>query len=202
MWLDYVHRLLGIVDVSGNILQGVLNIEKGGGTRAQGSEGISNDGLAGKKTSHSNTSIRVSDANDTSPKKQSVSVGNAAHIASTIVKADLCGATLRVTQAKNPTLIGLEGIVAKETESTFIIASKPSPFHRRRRCVKVVPKPNTIFILQVALPHGASLATDAHAPTAASTPYSMEVELFGNQLCNTLPTRATKKYKARKTIEL
>lgn len=104
------------------------------------------------------------------------------HIQTQACKADLLGARLSVTRCANPSFVGVSGIVAKETEGTFIIAVDT----QTKKKFKVVPKRNTTFNLIVPLPQ-----SNDH----------MVVPLQGNQLTNTMVTRAVKKWKARKTMD-
>ncbi|UZJ56359.1 hypothetical protein CBS101457_005679 [Exobasidium rhododendri] len=119
-----------------------------------------------------------------------------------LMKADLCGAPLRVTKALNPSLVGIEGLVARETEHTFVIVTKS--LHPKakasRKLVKVIPKQDSVFCLQIPLPAGAFPPRAAFETAGGST--EVQVPLYGNQFCNNMQTRATKKYKARKTIDL
>lgn len=55
--------------------------------------------------------------------------------------------------------------------------------------VRTVPKHNTVFRVEIP----ASAAPDAPR---------LSLDLYGNQMRYTLPMRATRKHKARKTIEL
>lgn len=113
-------------------------------------------------------------------------VGNAAHmqtIQNTLLKADWTGAKLSVVQATNPALVHLCGIVVQETHETFLMVVEGS------KRIRTVPKQNTVF--RVAIP----------ATQAADAP-RLSLDLYGNQMRYTLPARATRKHKARKTIEL
>lgn len=101
----------------------------------------------------------------------------------TLLKADWTGAKLSVVQSTNPALVRLCGIVVQETHETFLLV----PENEER--VRMVPKQNTVF--RVVIP--ATRAPDAPRLT---------LDLFGNQMRYTLPARATRKHKARKTVEL
>lgn len=130
----------------------------------------------------------------------SINSANQSAIQGTIVKADFTGAPIRVIRAKNPSLVGIQGIVAKEGESTFQLITQPKPVQRRKSAslVKIIPKQDCVFAVQVTIPGDEHAGIDPFAPNLAK----LDVTLYGNQLCNALPTRATKKFKARKTIEL
>lgn len=138
--------------------------------------------------------------------RQTIGVASSSQTAfqNAIVKADFVGAPIRVVRAKNPSLVGIEGLVAKETESTFVVAQQspplPSSTPHKLNLIKTVPKSDTVFTVQVTLP-----TLDGHSTSdqsLISAPSALQFSLHGNQLRNTLPTRATKKFKARKTIEL
>ncbi len=75
---------------------------------------------------------------------------NAAHsgsICSKMVKADLTGALVTVAQSKNPTVVGLSGLVTRESVRCLFIIQKDN-------AVKCLIKPGSVF--RVALPstHG------------------------------------------------
>ncbi len=59
-----------------------------------------------------------------------------------ICRADFHGCFLKVTQATNSCLIGLEGIVVMETRHTFRIIDK-------KNCVKEIPKQGSSFSFEV-----------------------------------------------------
>lgn len=96
---------------------------------------------------------------------------------SSLLKADWTGAKMTVVQSTNPALVHTSGVVAQETHETFILINENG--------ARVVPKRNCIFAVEIAL--------DSRAIT---------IDLHGNQLRYALPARATRKHKARKTIEL
>ncbi|KAK0536137.1 hypothetical protein OC842_002085 [Tilletia horrida] len=148
----------------------------------------------------------------------------------TLSKVDLTGASVRVIRCSDPARVGLQGLVARETENTLLIAVAPPPLHessvqaqrnlqpteaqagdalRQRRSarplsqnvarrdeVRVVPKHNTVFELQVPLP-----PLPSSSATATATAQTLAVPLYGNQMSQGLPTRATKKHKARKSVD-
>ncbi|EAU85092.2 hypothetical protein CC1G_08065 [Coprinopsis cinerea okayama7 len=61
-----------------------------------------------------------------------------------LLKADFHGALLKVKNAKNPCLVGLEGIVVHETENAFKVVTE-------KNAVKLIPKQNSIFTFSVPL---------------------------------------------------
>ncbi|CAO1637107.1 unnamed protein product [Parajaminaea phylloscopi] len=112
-------------------------------------------------------------------------------------KADLVGGAIEITQASNPTLVGVGGIVAKETEHTFVVAqdhstSLKSVSGKTGRQFKVIPKRNTVLLLKVALPR---------RDDTQSSLQQLELPLHGNQMEGALTSRATRKWKQRKTLE-
>ena len=60
------------------------------------------------------------------------------------MKADFNGALIEIINAKNTQLIGLKGIVAKETQQTFIVVDKSDK-------QKILLKANTVF--RIFLPY-------------------------------------------------
>lgn len=101
----------------------------------------------------------------------------------TLLKADWIGAHVEVVQSTNPTLVHLAGIIVQETHEALHIVV------RGDARVRLVPKQNSVFRMEIA------------ASDAADAP-RLRLDLYGNQLRYTLPARATRKHKARKTIEL
>lgn len=121
-----------------------------------------------------------------------------AHAQQQICKADLVGGLLRVTRASNPALVGIEGILAKETEHTVELASKGdatiTPKSKKAsRIFKVVPKHNAVFVVRVPLP---AIGAANDKPTAF-----LEMPLQGNQMEGQMVTRATRKWKQKRTMD-
>ncbi|WFD00177.1 ribonuclease P [Malassezia yamatoensis] len=105
------------------------------------------------------------------------------NIQNTLLKADWTGAELYVVRSTNASLVHLCGIVVQETHETLRIVQN------NQEKVRTIPKHNTVFRVQI--------------PTSDSENASLlTFELYGNQMRYTLPARATRKHKARKTIEL
>jgi len=145
---------------------------------------------------------------------------NAAVMHAKLVKADFHGCIIRVKESKNPSLVGCAGIIIHETENTFkIVTSKNS--------LKVIPKENSIFTFSIPLyqpapfdlstlnpsaplpvsPPSAASDVDIPTPPAALPPSylkepSIQFELYGNQFRFRSADRATRKFKAKETIEL
>ncbi|CEH18666.1 RNase MRP and P, subunit POP4/p29 [Ceraceosorus bombacis] len=121
-----------------------------------------------------------------------------------LTKAELAGGLVRVSRSANPALVGLSGIIARETEQTIVIVpplpapANGKPFRRPKRTTKVIPKHATDFVLSVPLPNTAN----SEAASGDSQSRTLDFTLHGSQLRYTLPTRATRKWKHRRVDEL
>jgi len=91
-----------------------------------------------------------------------------------MIKADFHGAIIKVTRSKCPSLIGINGLIVKETENTFVIIT-------RNDTMKVIPKSNNVFTIQI----------NEHIIT-----------LYGNHFRYRSYERAARKFKSKSTIEL
>ncbi|TFK21488.1 hypothetical protein FA15DRAFT_758702 [Coprinopsis marcescibilis] len=149
-----------------------------------------------------------------------------------LLKADFHGAFLTVKKAKNPCLIGLEGIIIHETENAFKVITEKDQ-------VKLLPKQNSIFTfatpvfstLPATFRHGMPYPTPTLGPQSLSDPPDatfttkeaapskgpglvpsqsetvravphLQFELYGNQFRFRSTERAGKKFKYKETIEL
>jgi len=115
-----------------------------------------------------------------------------------LVKADFHGSIISVKQSKNPCLLGLKGIVILETENAFRVITKKDQ-------IKLIPKRNAIFTFCVPLYDvRSSLPSTEECPEVdpLDAVPKMEFELYGNQFCFRSADRASKKFKAKETIEL
>lgn len=131
---------------------------------------------------------------------------NASSMHPKLVKADFHGSLLTVRQSKNPCLVGLSGIVIHETENAFKVIT-------RKDQLKLIPKKNSIFTLAVPLystllqtqfePAEAvsSALSGQHSGTVLDAPH-IAFDLYGNQFCFRSADRASRKFKAKETIEL
>lgn len=124
-----------------------------------------------------------------------MSSGNVTAVQASLIKADLCGAELEVVRSSNPSLVAQRGLVVKETERTIILAIAHPPGAVSRpgansKNVRIIPKHNTVFRVFVPVP--SSLPEEHH---------QLQFELHGSHMMHTLPSRATRKYKARSTID-
>ncbi|KAJ3155240.1 RNase P/RNase MRP complex subunit [Geranomyces variabilis] len=98
----------------------------------------------------------------------------AANVLPRLIKADYHGAKLAVSKAKCPTLVGLAGIVIKETENTFVIVTTSN-------AVKNIPKRNAVFTFE----------TQGRLFT-----------LYGSQIRFRAGERAAKKFKDKPTVDI
>lgn len=126
-----------------------------------------------------------------------------------------------VTEAKNPSLLGISGIVIHETENAFRVVTKNNQTKRAGTFIysiqyahacTVLPKQNSIFTFAVplysALPPGVSSeakALETLQVTTSSTvldrPHLL-FTLYANQFRFRASERAGRKFKAKETIEL
>ncbi|PPR00119.1 hypothetical protein CVT26_008899 [Gymnopilus dilepis] len=130
-----------------------------------------------------------------------------------LLKADYHGSIMTVSQAKNPCLVGVSGIVIHETENAFKVVT-------RQNKLKLLPKQNSIFTFAVPLYSTLppSRAPDAPLPLPSPVDPTKEVppqvrktvldephiqfELYGNQFRFRAADRAGRKFKHKETIEL
>lgn len=126
-----------------------------------------------------------------------MSSGTVSAIQASLIKADLCGAEIEVVRAANPSLVSQRGLVVKETEHTIIIAVPTPPTASKagrtetRNATRTIPKKNAVFAVKIPLA----------STTESAEPGHLRFELHGNHMMHTLPSRATRKYKARPTID-
>ncbi|KZT40475.1 RNase P/MRP, p29 subunit [Sistotremastrum suecicum HHB10207 ss-3] len=130
---------------------------------------------------------------------------NGQSIQSKMTKADFHGAIVTVREAKNPCLLGCSGIIIHETENTFKVVTP-------KNSVKVIPKANSIFVMHIPLysvlqPETSTEDPSSQHPIPVAMPSlcadpMIEFELYGNQFCFRSADRATRKFKAKETIEL
>jgi ribonuclease P protein subunit POP4 len=112
-----------------------------------------------------------------------------------LLKADFTGIILLVESSRNPSLIGLRGIVIEETGSTFRIVSTDSK-------VRVVPKEGTQFVISFPAyspPSSSTAAADDGAPIDWETHLRVcpriEMLLLGTNFGYRSGDRAGRKFK-------
>lgn len=136
-----------------------------------------------------------------------------------------------MSQAKNPCLVGLSGIVIHETENAFKVVTKQNKL--KRACylltssntrseprLSVLPKQNSIFTFAVPLYSTLPSTHSADTPLPLPSPVDpikevppevrktvlddphIQFELYGNQFRFRAAERAGRKFKHKETIEL
>ncbi|ETS73635.1 hypothetical protein PFICI_14581 [Pestalotiopsis fici W106-1] len=100
-----------------------------------------------------------------------------------LAAADYHGARVEVSRSRNPSRVGIEGIVIKDTRFAFEIITK-------RNQVKLVPKEGTTFRMRV--PSSDETPND----TDDSTMKQFEFEVLGDQFQFRPADRANKKFRA------
>lgn len=96
---------------------------------------------------------------------QSISLQHTVQIAGKLASADFHGAKLKVVSAKNPSMVGLQGIVLWEGRSNFVIVVKPNPesgisIREKIGGLRIVEKRGTLFQFTVKDANGASIDFD------------------------------------------
>ncbi|KAM0786484.1 hypothetical protein ACM66B_001942 [Microbotryomycetes sp. NB124-2] len=104
-----------------------------------------------------------------------------------LLKAEFVGCKMRVKRAKNPGLVGIEGIVVQETQQTFKFAVPEAP-------VKIIPKLGSIFTFSLPL-------DSKETQTAVITNETKEVtfDIYGDAFAHRTAERVGRKWKAGST---
>ncbi|GAA5920402.1 hypothetical protein JCM6882_003265 [Rhodosporidiobolus microsporus] len=97
-----------------------------------------------------------------------------------LVKAEFVGCSLSVKRAKNPSLVGLSGIVLQETQGTFKVVTPKSE-------IKVLPKQGSVFNLIFPL---------EPVPSTSHTSRELSFDLYGDSFAYRSADRVGKKWKA------
>ncbi|GAA6023173.1 hypothetical protein JCM11491_003287 [Sporobolomyces phaffii] len=113
----------------------------------------------------------------------SINVGN---IQTKLVKAEFVGSILRVRRAKNPSLVGLEGIVLQETQGTFKVVTPKSQIKGATVTV-LLPKQNSIFTLVLPLESTGSRTGDVR---------ELSLDVYGDSFAYRSAERVGRKWKA------
>ncbi|GAA5870762.1 hypothetical protein JCM8547_001702 [Rhodosporidiobolus lusitaniae] len=108
---------------------------------------------------------------------------NVVAIQTKLVKAEFVGCLLSIKRAKNPSLVGLSGIVLQETQGTFKIVTPKSS-------IKVLPKQGSVF--SITLP----LDPPSSASPASASSRELTFDLFGDSFAYRAADRVGKKWKA------
>ncbi|KAL8939921.1 MAG: hypothetical protein Q9211_002525 [Gyalolechia sp. 1 TL-2023] len=109
---------------------------------------------------------------------------------SKIVSADFHGAKLSVVRSKCVSLVGLEGIVVRDTKFTFQIITE-------RNELKTLPKNHTIFQFQIPQPDIVAETSDKDIADGDMGANALVFELHGDAFEHRAVERATKKFKQR-----
>ncbi|KAL8796195.1 MAG: hypothetical protein Q9195_001528 [Heterodermia aff. obscurata] len=113
---------------------------------------------------------------------------------SKLVSADYHGAELTVVRSRCAGMVGLKGIVVKDTKFTFQIITA-------RNQLRTIPKKHTVFrfeIPQPSQPSNDKVGTVSEKQNSDNTQLSaLQFELYGSQFEHRATDRATKKFKQR-----
>ncbi|KAI8820123.1 RNase P subunit p29-like protein [Fimicolochytrium jonesii] len=113
-----------------------------------------------------------------------------------LLRADYHGAVFTVVKAKCPSLVGLCGVVVKETENMFTLVGRGGG-------VKVIPKRNTVFTFTTTPAMTISSRTTAEKTTAMEKVTAAKIyTLYGNQFRTRPGERAAKKFKDKASVDL
>lgn len=104
---------------------------------------------------------------------------NVINLQTKLIKAEFVGCMLSVKRAKNPSLIGLSGIVLQETQGTFKLVTPRSQ-------IKVLPKLGTVFTLVLPLEPAPNSNQDRE----------LSFDLYGDSFAYRPADRVGKKWKA------
>ncbi|GAA5950508.1 hypothetical protein JCM21900_004834 [Sporobolomyces salmonicolor] len=116
---------------------------------------------------------------------------NVVNLQTKLVKAEFVGCILSVKRAKNPSLVGLKGIVLQETQGTFKLVTPASQIKALMpRTSSVVAKQGSVFTL--AVPLRPSTSTSTSPPTARE----LQLDLFGGSFAHRSAERVGRKWKA------
>ncbi|KAL8824601.1 MAG: hypothetical protein Q9191_004945 [Dirinaria sp. TL-2023a] len=110
-----------------------------------------------------------------------------------LVSADYHGAKMTVVRSRCVGMVGLEGIVVRDTKFTFQIITKKNQ-------LKTIPKRYTVFRIEIPQRTFSEDANSAAAPDTVHGELKIEplvFELYGSHFENRATDRATKKFKQR-----
>lgn len=110
---------------------------------------------------------------------------NQTSICSKLVKADFSGAHVKVVKSKNEALVGVRGLVVRESARTFILIQPDDT-------VKVIPKEATVF--QFRLP--------GHLKSSGEGKKKLAVNVWGDSILYKGSERSKEKFKAKFNLAL
>ncbi|KAL8694828.1 MAG: hypothetical protein Q9218_000587 [Villophora microphyllina] len=116
-----------------------------------------------------------------------------------LASADFHGAKVMVVRSKCVSMVGLQGIVVRDTKFTFQIITQQNE-------LKMIPKNHTIFKIQIPQPDAVEenpdLKLDKDIGDEEMEANVLVFELHGSSFEHRAIDRATKKFKQRNMIEL
>ena len=131
-----------------------------------------------------------------------------------LVSADFHGAQVIVVRSRCVGMVGLEGIVVRDTKFTFQVITKRNELKSELSCIRpeigfltlnlAIPKKHTVFRIEIPQPEvAAEDTTDAnHVQQDPAKPQNLIFELHGSQFENRATDRATKKFKQRNMTDV
>ncbi|KAL9127747.1 MAG: hypothetical protein Q9217_003430 [Psora testacea] len=116
---------------------------------------------------------------------------------SILASADYHGAELWVVKSRCAGMVGLQGIVVRDTKFTFQIITK-------RNELRTIPKKHTIFRFEIPQTKGTPDGDEECQDITEKSPQPPHLvfELHGSQFENRAPDRATKKFKQKHLTDL
>ncbi|KAL9102967.1 MAG: hypothetical protein Q9163_001954 [Psora crenata] len=116
---------------------------------------------------------------------------------SILASADYHGARVSVVKSRCAGMVGLEGIVVRDTKFTFQIIT-------RKDELKTIPKKYTVFRFEIPQTKGTNDGDEELLNARKNTPQlpNLVFELHGSQFENRAPDRATKKFKQKHLTDL
>lgn len=119
---------------------------------------------------------------------------------SKLASSDYHGSEVTVVRSRCTSLVGLAGIVVRDTKFTFQIITKKNQ-------LKTVPKKHTVFRFEILRPGSDEdgIRREGRTSRDAEPNESLKnliFELHGSQFENRAPDRATKKFKQKNMVDL
>lgn len=163
LWIEYIDDVLGIDKKAKDLNEKKPTVDEIDEERKQ----TNKKSKKGDDSNHNNN-------NNNNNNKNTIGNVNKATILSKLLKCDFHGAEVKVIKSKNPTLIGIKGILLKETENMFELIDVDN-------VVRKIPKANSVFEIDL---HGNPM------------------HLFGTHMQIRSADRSSRKFKTKSTIDL
>lgn len=173
LWSDYIDDAIGLDFSPKPVAEKKDKRDTPSGSK-NGKEGKGADDTGDANRGDSSASAKDGNVNVKEDDTTTIGGLNKAIILSRLIKCDLHGSELKVVRSKNPTFVGLQGILLRETENMMEIISKDDK-------IKHVPKKNNVFGLDL---HG------------------NQILIYGSHLKIRSAERSSKKFKGKPTIDL